>query len=38
MAVLVSANILFAKVNPDPLFKSILPNNTDDKTKLKIVK
>ena len=38
MAVLVSANILFAKVNPDSLFKSILPNNKDDRAKLKIVK
>lgn len=38
MAILVSANILFAKVNPDSLFKSILPNSADDRTKLKIVK
>lgn len=38
MAVLVSANILLAKVNPDSLFKSILPNNTDYKAKLKIIK
>ncbi len=34
----ITTNFLFAKVNQDSLFKSILPNSTDDRAKIKIVK